>query len=168
MEMWMPIFVGVIALAVVVQTIMLIVIGVVVMKLGVQMKQIADDIHGRINPILSRIQSIVEESQPRITGVIADAAEMTRMARAQAQRVDQMVADSLERLRLQLLHVDELVTGALEAVQETGNKVKQTIWAPVRSVNAVMRGIQTGFEFYRGNRRRADGSNESVDENLFI
>ncbi len=38
METWMPIFVGVIALAVVVQTIMLIVIGVVVMKLGVQMK----------------------------------------------------------------------------------------------------------------------------------
>jgi ElaB/YqjD/DUF883 family membrane-anchored ribosome-binding protein len=168
METWMPIFVGVIALAVVVQTIMLIVIGVVLLKLGTQMKQIADDIHGRINPILSRIQSMVEESQPRITGVIADAAEMTRMAKAQAQRIDEIVAESLERLRLQVLHVDELVTGALEAVQETGNKVKQTVWAPVRSVSAVMRGIQTGFEFYRGNRRRTDGSNESVEENLFI
>ncbi len=91
------------------------------------------------------------------------------MAKAQVQRVDQIVADSRRAdCGLQLLHLDELVTGALEAVQETGNKVKQTVWAPVRSVNAVMRGIQTGFEFYRGNRRRADGSNESVDENLFI
>lgn len=168
METWMPIFVGIIALAVVVQTIMLIAIAAVLMKFGKQMKQIADDLHGRVNPILSRIHAIVEDTQPRIASVVADAAEMTHMARSQAQRIDRMVAESLERLRLQLLHIDELVTGTLESVQETGNKVKQTVWAPVRSVTAVMRGIQTGYEFYRGNRRRTDGQGESADDNLFI
>ncbi len=168
METWLPIFVGIIALAVLTQTIILIVIFAVLLKLGKQMKQIADDIHGRINPIISRIHAIVEESQPRIASVMADAAEMTHMARSQAQRIDRMLAENLERLRVQLLHIDELVTGTLQSVQDTGNKVKQTVWAPVRSVTAVMRGIQTGFEFYRGNRRRADGAGESPDEDLFI
>ena len=168
METWMPIFVGVIALAVVVQTLILIGLLVGMLKMAKQVKQITDDVQGRINPIISRIHTIVEDSQPRIAGVMAEAAEMTHMARTQAQRIDQIVADSLERLRVQLLHIDEMVTGGLNAVQETGTKVKQTVWAPVRSVTAVMRGIQTGFEFYRGNRRRGEGTGEPVDENLFI
>lgn len=168
METWMPIFVGVIAVAVIIQTIALVVISVAITKVGKRIEEISGDMRGRINPILSRILSIVEETQPRIAGVMADAAEMTHLARSQAQRIDRIVAESLERLRLQLLHLDQMVTGALEAVEETGTKVKQTVWAPVRSVTAVMRGIQTGLEFYRGNRRRADGAPGEQDDNLFI
>jgi hypothetical protein len=167
METWMPIFVGVIAAAVIVQTIALVVMSVAIVKVGKRIEEISGDLRGRINPILSRIHSIVEETQPRIAGVMADAAEMTHLARSQAQRIDHIVAESLERLRLQLLHIDQMVTGALEAVEETGTKVKRTVWAPVRSVTAVVRGIQTGLEFYRGNRRRADGPS-GEDDNLFI
>jgi len=167
METWMPIFVGVIAAGVIVQTIALVVMSVAIVKVGKRIEEISGDLRGRINPILSRIHNIVEETQPRIAGVMADAAEMTHLARSQAQRIDRIVGESLERLRLQLLHIDQMVTGALEAVEETGTKVKRTVWAPVRSVTAVVRGIQTGLEFYRGNRRRADGP-AGEDDNLFI
>jgi hypothetical protein len=65
-----------------------------------------------------------------------------------------------------------MVTGAMESVEDAGTKVKRTVWAPVRSVTAVVRGIQTGLDFYRGNRRRGDGAPVGVgdqqDDDLFI
>jgi hypothetical protein len=70
------------------------------------------------------------------------------------------------------LHLDQMVTGAMESVEDAGTKVRRTVWAPVRSVTAVVRGIQTGLDFYRGNRRRADGAPVGVgdqqDDDLFI
>ena len=147
---WKPgclIFVGVVALAVVIQTIILAVMAVVVSKTAKREEEIAGDVHGRVNPIFSRIQILVEESQPRINAVIADAAEISHLARGQAQRVDRVMSESLERLRLQMLHLDQLVTGAMESVEDAGTKVKRTVWAPVRSVTAVVRGIQTGSRF---------------------
>ena len=136
METWMPIFVGVVALAVVIQTIILAVMAVVVSKTAKRMEEIAGEVHGRVNPILSRIQILVEESQPRINAVIADAAEISNLAREQAQRVDRVMSESLERLRLQMLHLDQMVTGAMESVEDAGTKVKRTVWAPGRSVTA--------------------------------
>jgi hypothetical protein len=172
METWMPIFVGVVALAVVIQTIILAVMAAVVSKTAKRVEEIAGEVHGRVNPILSRIQILVEESQPRINAVIADAAEISSLAREQAQRVDRVMTESLERLRLQMLHLDQMVTGAMESVEDAGTKVRRTVWAPVRSVTAVVRGIQTGLDFYRGNRRRADGEPVGVgdqqDDDLFI
>ena len=75
----------------------------------------------RINPVISRLQMLVEEAQPRISSMISDAAEMTHVARSQVQRVDRMVTEAVDRLRMQLVHADQILTGAMEAVEETGD-----------------------------------------------
>jgi hypothetical protein len=122
----------------------------------------------RINPVISRLQMLVEEAQPRISSMISDAAEITHVARGQVQRVDRMVTEAVDRLRMQLVHADQILTGAMETVEETGARIRSSVWRPVQSVTALVRGIQTGLEFYRGRRRQADGPNEQQDEELFI
>jgi len=112
METWMPIFVGVVALAVVIQTIILAVMAVVVSKTAKRVEEIAGEVHGRVNPILSRIQILVEESQPRINAVIADAAEISNLAREQAQRVDRFARRAFGQ------HDDALQLGADVVHQE--------------------------------------------------
>jgi hypothetical protein len=99
--------------------------------------------------------------------MISDAAEITHVARGQVQRVDRMVTEAVDRLRMQLVHADQILTGALETVEETGARLRSSVWRPVQSVTALVRGIQTGLEFYRGRRRQADGVTEQ-DEELFI
>jgi hypothetical protein len=70
---------------------------------------------------------------------------------------------------MQLIHADQILTGVLETVEDTGMKLRRTVWGPVQSVAAVVRGIQTGLEFYRGRRRPTDGAPaEQQDEGLFI
>ena len=137
-------------------------------RINRRMEQIVDDLQKRINPVISRLQMLVEEAQPRISGMISDAAEITHVARSQVQRVDRMVTEAVDRLRMQLVHADQILTGAMETVEETGSRIRSTVWGPMQSVTALVRGIQTGLEFYRGRRRRADGVSEQQDEELFI
>ncbi len=137
-------------------------------RINRRLEQIADDLQRRINPVISRLQMLVEEAQPRISGMISDAAEITHAARSQVQRVDRMVTEAVDRLRMQLVHADQILTGAMETVEETGARIRSTVWRPMQSVTALVRGIQTGLEFYRGRRRRADGVSEQQDEELFI
>jgi delta 1-pyrroline-5-carboxylate dehydrogenase len=67
--------------------------------------------------------------------------------------------------------VDQILTGAMEAVEEAGSHLKQTVWGPVIKATALVRGIQAGLEFLRSTRRgreSAEVSTENQDEGMFI
>jgi predicted PurR-regulated permease PerM len=171
MESWLPFFVIVASLAVVLQAIVLVAVYLQIRRLGQRAEQMALELQARANPILSRIQVLVEEAQPQISSMIADAAHITHLARTQVQHADRVVGEAIDRLRMQLLHTDQILTGALEAIEETGSNLRRTILGPVQSVSAVVHGFQTGLEFFRGNRarRRTDAPQaETPDESLFI
>jgi len=169
MQSWIPFFVIVAALAIVLQTLILGALFLQMRRLASRLESIANDLHSRVNPILGRIQVLVEDAQPVISGMIADAAEITNMARGQVQRADRVLTESLDRLRLQLIHADQILTGTLETIEDAGMKLRRTVWGPVQSVAAVVRGIQTGVEFYRGRRRAPEAQpTEQQDEGLFI
>lgn len=168
MASWvMPLFVIVAAVSLFVQMLIFGAMFLTIRRLSKRMEDLADDMQRRVNPILSRLQMLVEEAQPRIASMISDATEITHVARSQVQRVDRMVTEAVDRLRMQLVHADQILTGALETVEETGSRLRSTVWRPVQSFSAIVRGIQTGLEFYRGRRRQAQGAAEQ-DEELFI
>jgi methyl-accepting chemotaxis protein len=169
MASWvMPLFVIVAAVSLFIQMLIFGAMFLTIRRLSKRMEEIADDMQKRINPVISRLQMLVEEAQPRISGMISDAAEITQVARSQVQRVDRMVTEAMDRLRMQLVHADQILTGAMETVEETGARIRSSVWRPVQSFSALVRGIQTGLEFYRGRRRHADGVTEQQDEELFI
>ena len=169
MASWvMPLFVIVAAVSLFIQMLIFGAMFLTIRRLSKRMEEIADDLQKRVNPVISRLQMLVEEAQPRISGMISDAAEITHVARNQVQRVDRVLTEAVDRLRMQLVHADQILTGALETVEETGARIRSSVWRPVMSVTALVRGIQTGLEFYRGRRRRAEGVTEQQDEELFI
>jgi hypothetical protein len=173
MESWMPFFIAVVAFAVVLQTLILAGMFVMFRRMNQRVEQLTEELRARVLPVLSGLQTLIEESRPHITSVVANAAEITNLARSQAQRIDRVMGEALERVRMQLAHVDQILTGTLETVEEAGSKFRRSVWTPVQSVAAIVRGIQTGLEFYRGSRsgRRpfeTAGERDQQDENLFI
>jgi hypothetical protein len=93
------------------------------------------------------------------------------LARGEAQRVDRIVSETLERLRLQLIHVDHILTGAMEAVEEAGAHLRQRVWGPVVKATALVRGVQAGIDFFRNVRRGenpVEPPSEHQDEGMFI
>jgi hypothetical protein len=168
MESWLIVFVIVTSVAVVLQ--MLILLG-----MYLQFKQTSDrmmrsinDLEARVTPILSRVQLFLDETAPRVTGIVADASEIVHLARGQAQRIDRVFTEAMDRLRGQLIHVDQILTGTLETIEETGSRLRRTVWAPVQQASAMIRGIQAGLDFFRARCRPAQSGEEQPDEGLFI
>jgi hypothetical protein len=172
MESWMPFFVVVIAIAVVLQAIVLINVLLQVRRTAQRIEQVVTDLHTRATPMLSRLEILVEDLTPRIAGIVNDASELTRLARSQAIKMDRVISEMMERLRLQLIHVDHILTGALETVEVAGSQLRQTIWGPVQKATALVRGIQTGLEYFRSARRNGPVKQRSEqppqDEGMFI
>ena len=174
MESWMPFFVVVTALAIVLQAIVLIVLFVQLRRTAARVEQTVTDLNTKVAPLILRVQILVDDVSPRITGIVADASEITRLARGEAQRVDRILSEALERLRLQLIHVDHILSGAMEAVEEAGSHLRQTIWGPVVKATAMLRGVQAGIDFFRTARNRrgpidhVQASAEQQDEGMFI
>jgi hypothetical protein len=171
MESWMPLFVIVTALAVVLQAIILIALFVQMRRTAAAVERTISDLNTKVTPLIARVQVVVDDISPRITGIVADAAEITRLARSEAQKADRILSEALERLRMQLIHVDHILTGAMEAVEETGSRMRQAVWTPVVRATAVLRGVQAGIDFLRNARQRRNNGVETADqqdEGMFI
>jgi hypothetical protein len=174
MQTWIAFFIVVTALAVVIQAVILTALFIQLRRSVARTEQVVTDLHARLTPVLSRVQILVEEVAPRINGIVSDAAELTRVARNQAQRVDRILSEALERLRLQLIHVDQILTGAIETVEEAGSYFRRSVWGPVAKAVALMRGIQVGLEVFRTTRRKdprgvaEPPAEQPQDEGMFI
>ena len=133
---WIDAFIVVAAIAIVLQSAILIALFVETRTAVRNLTRIVSQFQARIDPILIRTNRILEDSESRIASVMEDASELTRLARGQAQKVDRVVTDIAERLRLQVIHADRILTGTLEVIEETGTTVRSKIWQPIHQVSA--------------------------------
>src|SRR6202167_122835 len=171
MSGWVEAFVVMRAIAIVLQMAVMVVMMLQVKKSLEHFTRLSTDLQGRIDPILSRTNRILEDSEGRISSVMGDTAEITRLARGQAQKIDRVFTDTIERLQIQVIRADQILTGAMEVVDEAGTKFRNTLWGPIRQASAVMKGIKVGLEMLRrqkSNKREPDADSVSQDEELFI
>jgi hypothetical protein len=169
MSGWTEAFIVIAAVAIVMQMAIMLGMYLQFRDMNQHIKRVTTDLETRVNPILLRINRILDDSQDRISSIVGDAAEVTRIARGQAQKVDRVFTDAVDRLRVQVIRADHLLTGALEVLEDTGSKVRRTVTGPITQVTAVLKGIKVGLDFIRGqqhHRRRSDAPTQ--DEELFI
>jgi hypothetical protein len=170
MSGWVEAFIVIAALAIVIQMAILLAMFLQLKTSIVEFTRIANDMQSRVDHILTRINRILEDSEGRLSSVMGDAAEITRLARGQAQKMDRIVTETIERLRVQVIRADQILTGALEVVEETGTKFRNTLWGPIRQASAVMKGIKVGLDILRNPQERRPESEAATeqDEELFI
>ena len=170
MEKWIAIFSIITAIALIVQVIILTAMSLQMRKTMEQMTRTVNDLHTRFGPILTRVQILLEDTQPKITTMVNDAAHIVYLARGQAQKVDRVFTDATDRLRGQLTRADRILTGTLEAVEEAGSQFKHSFWQPMRKASALVQGIKVGIDLLRS-RRGSSVRNEEAsehEEELFI
>lgn len=128
------------------------------------------DLHTRVGPILTRVQILLDDTQPKISNMVADAAHIVYLTRGQAQKMDRVLTDASDRLRGQLTHMDRILTGALEAVEDAGSQFRSSFWRPMQKASALLQGIKVGLELLRSRRgsKSGDEPREQQEEELFI
>src|SRR6202046_1957134 len=108
MNVWIQAFIVIAAVAIVIQMAILMAMLLEMKGAIAKFTVIADELKGRIDPILLRTNRILEDSEDKIASIMSDGAEVTRLARGQAQKIDRVFTDSLERLRTQVIRADQL------------------------------------------------------------
>ncbi|HEY0703840.1 MAG TPA: hypothetical protein VGD60_13820 [Candidatus Acidoferrales bacterium] len=169
MSGWVEAFIVIAAVAIVIQMAVMVGMMLSLKKSLEHFTRVSTDLQARIDPILTRVNRILEDSEGRISSVMNDTAEITRLARSQAQKVDRIFTDTIERLQIQVIRADQILTGAMEVVDEAGTKFRNTLWGPIRQASAVMKGIKVGLDMLR--RQQAgvvESEVASQDEELFI
>src|SRR6202035_897995 len=134
MQTWVAVFVGVAAIAIVIQVALLSALFFQMRRTMERLETFTNDLQARVGPILTRVQLLLDDTQPKISELVADAAHVVYLARGQAQKVDRIFTDASDRLRGQLVHADRILTGALETVEEAGTQFRKSFWRPVQKV----------------------------------
>jgi hypothetical protein len=170
MQFWVAFFSIVAAVALVVQVVILIALFFELRRTTDNINKLMTDLHTRIGPIITRTQILLEDTQPKISTMVSDAAHIVYLARGQAQKVDRVMTDAADRLRGQLVHADRILTGTLEAVEDAGAKFRHNFWKPVQKASALVQGIKVGLDLLRSRRPapRPDEPLEQQEEELFI
>lgn len=170
MQSWLMVFSVVASIALVVQGAILIALFFEIRETNRKVNGLVGDLHTRVGPILTRVQILLDDTQPKISNMVADAAHLVYLTRGQAQKMDRVLTDATDRLRGQLNHVDRILTGALEAVEDAGSQLRSSVWGPMRKASALVQGIKVGLELLRSRRspRRPDEPHEQHEEELFI
>jgi hypothetical protein len=167
MPVWLEVFIVVAAIAIVIQTVMLVSTLALLRPVIQKFSRIASDLQAKIDPVLVTSARILADSEERIKSIVEDASALTHTARVEAENVDRVISEGVERLRVQIIRTDQIVTSALEAVEEAGGKVRRSVLGPVNQVSALLKGLKVGLNVIRGNRRpHSDGVPQ--DEELFI
>jgi hypothetical protein len=167
MSGWLEAFIVIATIAIVIQMAILLAMFLQIRVAIREFTRIAGHLQARVDPILLRTNRILEDSEDRIRSIMGDAAEITRTARSQAQKVDRVFTDAVERLRIQVVRADHILTGTLEVIENAGSTIRGTVWGPIQQATAVLRGIKAGLEFFRtGKRPQPDTTPQ--DEELFI
>ena len=168
MDIWLQVFIVVASVAIVVQAAMLTAMFLQIKRLSERLERFTGDLESRLTPILSRVQIFLEDTQPKISEMVADAAHVVYLARAQAQKVDRVFTEASDRLRGQLVRADRILTGAMEAMEDAGSKFTHSVWRPVQKVSALMQGIKEGIDLLRSRRAKRPEEPLEQEEELFI
>jgi uncharacterized protein YoxC len=170
MQTWIAVFVVVAAVAIVIQVAILTALFFQMRRTMERLEQFTTDMQSRVGPILTRVQLLLDDTQPKISELVADAAHVVYLARGQAQKMDRVFTEASDRLRGQLVAVDRILTGALETVEEAGTQFRRSVWRPMQKVSAVVTGIKVGLDLLRSRRGRTAHPDDPVEheEELFI
>jgi hypothetical protein len=170
MQIWLILFIVVAMAALIVQAVILTVLFFEVRRTTENVNRLSADLQSRVGPILTRVQILLDDTQPKLSSMVNDAAHVVYLARGQAQKIDRVFTDAADRLRGQLMHADRILTGTLEAVEDAGAKFSHSFWRPVQKASALVQGIKVGLDLLRSRRRRrsADEPREQQEEELFI
>jgi hypothetical protein len=170
MNTWIAAFIVIAGIAIAVQAVMLGALFFELRRLSRRMEQFTQDLQTRLTPILTRTQFLLEDAQPKISEMIADASHVVYLARAQAQKFDRIFTEASDRLRGQLVRADRILTGTLEAVEDAGSKFRHGLWRPMQKASALIQGIKVGLDLLRSRRSGNRYPEDPVEreEELFI
>lgn len=145
------VFAGAVTLAVLVQCAILISFALGAAKARKEFLGLAHDVHGKVSPVISKVDEIVKTSGPLVNSAIANLEEVSAIARNKAVELDSLTTEMVMRTRQQTRRVDGMVTHTLTRVEHVRDTLHEAVMTPVRQIVGLVAGAKAMVENFREN-----------------
>jgi hypothetical protein len=142
-------FVGVTALAFVLQTIILLAIFATVRKAARVVKEETEDLRSSMMPIIYNSRDLYARLAPKIEQTVEDLSVIAHGLRVQTAEVQSSALEVMEKLRRQTTRLDQMFTTVLDAVDRAGGFVAETVSRPIRQISGMLASIKAIIESLR-------------------
>jgi len=149
------IFVGVVALSMLSQAIVVILAAIAARRTQQRVLTIAEELRTRAIPIIDSAELLVKDTVPKIRTISDNLLETSHVVRAKAHEFDSTLADVNMRTRAQVARVDGMVSTALTATGALASLIHQGIRTPVIEVIGVMNGFRAGIDVLLNKSRKS-------------
>ena len=153
------IFIGIVALAMFIQAIVVLVMGIIAWKASKRAMQIAEEVRLKSLPIIDTANSLAHDLQPKVRILTDNLVEMSHVARAKVQEFDSTLTDVNSKTRAQAARVDDMVSSVLDTTSGIASAVQKGVQVPVREFNGLMSGLKAGIDVLIGRDKRGASRN---------
>jgi hypothetical protein len=159
----MTVFVGVSAVALLIQMFLLYGIFKTTKSLQAQ----AASIMPQVKSILTKAEATIDDSRKNIVDITTKANEMLYLGKAQLVKLDSVITDATSRAKVQLEKAEMVVDDTVSRVHDSVTSVHNGILRPVREIQGITIGVRAAVEhFMRGGRPSV--AQATQDDEMFI
>lgn len=151
------------ALALIIQTLLLLALYKSSVAIGKQAVSVAS----HVESFVESTQRTLEQSRKQIADVAAKTSEVLDLTHKQLVLIDDVLGDAVFRARAQMDRVGMIVDDSLSLLQNTTAGLQRAVLRPVREITGVAAGLQAALSFFfRGERTTVEQATH--DEEMFI
>jgi hypothetical protein len=151
------IFIGLVALALLVQAGALVVMAIGAAKARKRGLAIVEEVRAKAIPAIDSTQEFVKNYAPKLMTLAENMVETSNLVRKQAQEFDTTLSDVNIKARAQAAKADEVVSTALNGTAEILAAVQHGIRVPVRELTGWVNGLKAGLDVLVGRSKNVGG-----------
>lgn len=162
--------VAAVALAMLIQAIVLLAALVALRKLAKSIREEIEDLRSSVMPVIENTRDLFARLAPKIEETTSDLAVLTRALRDQTADVQAAADEIIARARRQASRIDTMLSSVLDAVDRAGVFMADTVAKPMRQLSAFLASAKAVVESLRTTEgaQRADANRASGDNDLFV
>lgn len=162
--------VAAVALAMLIQAIVLLAALFVLRKLARNLQEQVEDIRSSVMPVIENTRDLFDRLAPRIESTTADLAVLTRALRDQTADVQAAADEIIARARRQASRMDTMLSSVLDAVDRASAFMADTVAKPMRQLSAFLASAKAVVESLRNSEGmpRPEQNRASGDNDMFV
>jgi hypothetical protein len=161
-------FVGVTALAVLLQAIILLAILITMRKAARSLKEEAEDLRSAVMPIIENTQTLLTRVAPKMESTVTDVAAVAHRLREQTEVMESTAKEIIDRVRHQSSRVDTMLSKVLDAVDRAGGFLTDAVSKPARQLAGILSSAKAVIESLRASEFGPRETRPPEDEDPFV
>jgi uncharacterized protein YoxC len=170
METWLTVFTGVVAFALLLQTLAFFGLYRSVRNLSARIDAISKDVMRNVDALTSDVSQALATIKSVAEGIQAlkdKLSSTSDMIYKRVTEVDSFLQQLTDSARLEVARIQDAIDTASRQIEDTFELLHRSVIVPIREVTAIARGVKVGLDFFL-RRPKSPSGTSNLDEEMFI